>query len=216
MAVIPFYGSDNPTMFAIERAAMDRSGRVIDFLDTALPAGLVLDVGAGDGMTAERLTSDARRVVPLEPAAGMVRPDRNLPWVRGDAAAVPFADGCFTAAYSTWAYFFTRGWDPSPGIAELHRVVIPGGPLYIVDNAGNDEFTGLADEEIGADPEFWRSTGFTTSIIETEFVFDSLEDARTLLGFFFGEAGRAAARLRIEFRVAVFVGESHGPGTVPS
>ncbi len=56
MTVIPFYGADDPDMFAIERRAMDRDGLVIAALDAALPGGLVLDVGAGDGFSA--LTDD--------------------------------------------------------------------------------------------------------------------------------------------------------------
>ena len=53
MGVIPFYGADEPELFAIERRAMDRDGLVIDALHELLPPGLVLDVGAGDGFTAD-------------------------------------------------------------------------------------------------------------------------------------------------------------------
>jgi hypothetical protein len=47
VTVIPFYGADDPAMFAIERAAMDRDGLVVRALDELLPPGRVLDVGAG-------------------------------------------------------------------------------------------------------------------------------------------------------------------------
>jgi hypothetical protein len=53
--IIDFYGAHHPAMFALERKAMDPAGRVIDALDRRLPDnGLVLDVGAGDGLSAER------------------------------------------------------------------------------------------------------------------------------------------------------------------
>ncbi|HUR50352.1 MAG TPA: class I SAM-dependent methyltransferase [Acidimicrobiales bacterium] len=72
MGVIPFYGAQDRRLFDIERAAMDRPGRVIAALDELLPRhGVVLDVGAGDGFTAERLTTSERSVTALEPAAGM-------------------------------------------------------------------------------------------------------------------------------------------------
>jgi hypothetical protein len=58
-------------MFAIERAAMDRDGLVVRALDELLPRGRVLDVGAGDGFTAERLGAN-RRIVALEPNVGMI------------------------------------------------------------------------------------------------------------------------------------------------
>jgi len=71
VTVIPFYGADDPAMFTIERAAMDRDGLVEKALDEVLPGGRVLDVGAGDGFTAERLSA-SRRIVALEPSAGMI------------------------------------------------------------------------------------------------------------------------------------------------
>ena len=83
--VIPFYGAGDRRLFEIERRCMDRDGKVIAWLDELLPDGLVLDVGAGDGFTAERLARPGRSVVPLEPAAGMIARERRLPWVRGVA-----------------------------------------------------------------------------------------------------------------------------------
>jgi hypothetical protein len=67
VTVIPFYGADDPAMFAIERAAMDRDGLVVRALDGLLPRGRVLDVGAGDGFTAE----------PWAPTAGSSRSSRT-------------------------------------------------------------------------------------------------------------------------------------------
>ena len=90
--VIPFYGAGDRRLFEIERAAMDRPQRVVAAIDAVLPAdGVVLDIGAGDGFTAERLTRAARTVVPVEPASGMWRRERALPWVGASAVALPFA-----------------------------------------------------------------------------------------------------------------------------
>ncbi len=114
--VIPFYGATDPELFAIERASMDRAGKVIRFLDETLPeSGLALDVGAGDGFTAEALTTPSRTVVALEPSAGMIRAERPLRWCRGKAQALPFADASFEGAYATWAYFFLGHHDISAG-----------------------------------------------------------------------------------------------------
>lgn len=215
MAVIPFYGAEDPTMFALERRAMDRPGRVLQALDRRLPeSGVVLDVGAGDGFTAQKLASPGRSVVALEPAAGMIRPGRKLNWVRGEAEHLPMAAGSVDAAYATWAYFFTGlGWDPSPGIVELHRVVRSGGAILVVDNLGNDEFTDYVDEGEGhqADVARWRRFGFEVEEVETAFVFDNFDEAAALLGFFFGEPGRTKPKLQIAFRVGLFHATSRGP-----
>jgi SAM-dependent methyltransferase len=205
---MPFYGADDPEMFAIERRAMDRDGLVLAALDRLLPAGAVLDVGAGDGFTARRL-GVRRDITALEPAVGMIR-GGDLRWVRGEAEHLPFADGSFDAAYATWAYFFSRGWDPTPGIAELDRVAKPGGVLALVENLGGDAFSALTDDDISADPRFWAAQGFACTTIETSFRFDDLEEARTLLGFFFGERGRDGAAVEVGFRVGVFARPSRG------
>lgn len=202
-------------MFALERRAMDRPGHVVSALERRLPAeGLILDVGAGDGFTAQRLVHDRRRVIALEPAAGMVRPERALSWVRGEAEHLPFSDAAVDAAYATWAYFFTGGgWDPGPGLRELHRVVRPGGPLLIVDNLGDDGFLSYVKDGTGhrADLEIWNGFGFECEAIETVFAFDDLEEARTLLAFYFGESGRNDPKLEIGYRVGLFAGVSTGP-----
>src|SRR4051794_26035535 len=187
---------------------MDRDGLVIAALDRLLPSGRVLDVGAGDGFTAARLSR--REVVALEPSAAMIRPRPALRWVQGDAEHLPFRTGSFGGAYATWAYFFSRDWDPTPGIAELDRVVRSGGRLAIVDNLGGDAFAAMADADISADPAWWAARGFEIHTIETAFRFVNLDDARRLLGFFFGERGIEGAALEVPFRAALFTRSSLG------
>ena len=204
---IPFYGASDPELFAIERKAMDRPGRVREALDVRLPAsGLTLDVGAGDGFMARALSTDERSVVALEPAPGMHRQGRDYhPFVAGVAQELPFCDAAFDAAFSTWAYFFTgEGWDPSPGLREMNRVVRGGGPLLIVDNLGGDEFTALGGDGLCADLEQWKSLGFDCASVETEFSFTSHADALRLLRFYFGPAVPDNAPLSYSYRVGVF------------
>lgn len=209
MAVIPFYGSEHPELFTIERQAMDRPGRVIDRLDALLPHGLVADIGAGDGFTAARISRPDRKVLAVEPAIGMIDRNRNLWWVRADAEALPFPDGSLDAAYATWAYFFSRGFDPSPGLAELHRTVRRGGPIVIADNAGGDEFCSLSPHDISADLSFWERQGFRVEVVETVFQFETAAEADQLLCFYFG-ATDPLERTRLSYRVALAIGASDG------
>ncbi len=193
---------------------MDRRGLVVETLNNLLPErGRVLDIGAGDGYTARRVVTEERSVVALEPAAEMIRMTAGgrLAWVRGDAASLPFRDGTFGAAYATWAYFFSRNWDPTPGLKEAHRVVRQGGRIVVADNLGGDEFTAMAPGDITADRTKWKAWGFDCIELATSFEFESVEEARLLLGFYFGEPGIEAAGTEFSFRVGVFVGESAGP-----
>lgn len=203
--IISFYGSEHPRMFEIERRCMDRDGLVIRHLDREVPHGLVLDVGAGNGFTAVRLSSTARRVVPLEPDPGMI--DRIVPlmWVRGIAQSLPFVESTFDAAYATWAFFFEEMPGVDKGLDELNRVVKEGGRLIIVDNAGDDEFSRLAGKSMGGDPAWWRSRGFRATLIRTSYRFDSLEEANRLLKFYFGaNTARRNSSTEIEYRVVAY------------
>jgi len=203
VAVIPFYGVEQPGLFAIERQAMDRAGLVLAALDRILPAtGTVLDVGAGDGFTASRLQSVTRRLVCLEPAMSQSAAT-SLTWIRGAAPDVALQTNSVVAAYSTWAYFFPEFLDISAGLNDLNRVVKPGGPIVLVDNAGDDAFCAMAPQPIATAPSTWEALGFEVEVIETAFEFDSLADAERLLTFFFGD--RAEVALTVEFKVGVAV-----------
>jgi SAM-dependent methyltransferase len=210
-AVIGFYGSTDPRVFEIERRCMDRGGVIISFLDDGLPAGRVLDVGAGDGFTAERLSRPDRTVVAMEPDPGMVASSRPLVWASGVAQDIPFHDDAFDASYSTWA-FFLSGMSPEvllTGLSEVQRVVREGGPIIVIDNAGDDEFTKLSDRSVSGDPEWWTERGFRHTVLRTSFLFDSVEEARELMTYYFGEtAGKRVISTEIGFNVAAYTGTS--------
>ena len=80
----------------------------------------------------------------------------------------------------------------------------------IAENLGDDEFCALAPSDITADPTFWTRHGFTLEVVETEFSFETKEDALRLLTFYFGDVGPNPPT-RLTYRVGLFVSESRGP-----
>jgi SAM-dependent methyltransferase len=116
-------------MFALERRAMDYHGQVISFLDRTLPSGRILDIGAGNGFRAARLSRPDRIVLPMEPDPRMVDVAQPLIWAQGVAQDIPFHDGSFDGAYSTWAFFFDGIPTLEQGLREVRRVVRPGAQL---------------------------------------------------------------------------------------
>ena len=203
--LIPFYGGEHPHLFEIERRCMDRDGKVIRFLDQILPQGLVLDIGAGNGFTATRLIRPERFIIPLEPDARMIDHSQPLVWAKGVAQAIPFHDGTFDAAYATWAFFFDGIADIMQGLNDAQRVVKLNGLLVIVDNAGDDEFCALAPRNIASNRVWWKEQGFQETILHTSYRFDSLEEANTLLSFYFGEeVGKHNQKTEVEYDVVVY------------
>ena len=106
----------------------------------ALPPGLrVLDVGTGPGLlTRLLLEGGARRAVGCDGSLPMLQRASALAqaggaaleradWVVGDARQLPFADKAFDAALATNLLFLLS--NPAAGLAELVRVVSPGGTV---------------------------------------------------------------------------------------
>ncbi|WP_369134164.1 methyltransferase domain-containing protein [Modestobacter sp. I12A-02662] len=96
----------------------------------------VLDVACGTGIvarTAAERTGPSGRVVGLDLNEAMltvareVRPD--LEWRQGDAAALPFPDAFFDVALCQSGLMFVP--DPAAAVAELARVVRPGGRVAV-------------------------------------------------------------------------------------
>ena len=206
--IIPFYGGKYPRLFEIERRCMDRDGLVIRFLDLVLPRGKILDIGAGNGFTAAQLANDARTVVPFEPDSEMIDGDLAMPWVRGVAQDLPFQEASFNAAYATWAFFFSGLEQTDEGLKEARRVVVPGGPIVIIDNAGDDAFCSLSERDIASDSSWWEARGFERTVLNTAFRFDTVDEARELLTFYFGEAADTVSDTEIEYKVAAYVGSA--------
>jgi len=200
---IHFYGSDDLEMFKIERSAMDRKGLVIKWLDKMLPSGRILDIGAGNGFTAAKLIS-GRNITCVEPSDRL--PDLDLPvnWVKATAESLPFHDNFFDSVYSTWAYFLP-GINKDAGLIESSRVLKKEGSLFIIGNACDDELSSFSSEKSSWDKEWFENNGFTIHYIDTSFDFESLQDAKKLMEFYFGkDSMKGKIKKTYEYRVAVF------------
>ncbi|TVQ38022.1 MAG: ubiquinone/menaquinone biosynthesis methyltransferase [Geminicoccaceae bacterium] len=104
--------------------------------------GVVLDLAGGTGDVAARLRRRGLDVVNGDPSTAMLAVDRrrhgNQPAVALAAEALPFRDrslGAVTLAFGLRN--FTR---PEAGLAEVHRVLRPGGRLHLLEFSTPDRW----------------------------------------------------------------------------
>jgi SAM-dependent methyltransferase len=96
----------------------------------------VLEVGGGPGELAARIAAELGcEVVMLDLSPRMVdlARERGVDARVGDVQALPFDDGSFDCAVAAWMLFHVP--DLDGGLAELARVLRPGGRLVAVTNA---------------------------------------------------------------------------------
>ncbi len=187
---------DTPEVYEIENLASDRAG----VIDTAIAAlhplagATLLDIGCGTGFHLPRFAERAAHVLGVEPHAPLLRraADRlraqvsRARVVSGDAEALPLADDSIDVAHARWAYFLGAGCEP--GLAELERVVRPGGIACLVDNDATRSTFGrwFARAYPGYDPaavqRFWDRQGFTTERLTIHWTFDRREDLAAVVG----------------------------------
>lgn len=189
---------DSPQVYEIENRAVDRAGR-IDATLLALAGRVdwsgatVLDIGCGTGYFLPRFAETAARVVGVEPHAPLLPLARErtagLPHVEvhlATAQATGRPDGSVDVAHARWAYFFGPGCEP--GLAELARVVRPGGGAVVVDiDPSRSTFGGwfrsaYPSYDAAAVRRFWLRRGWTPTDVTLRWAFSSHEDFVAVLG----------------------------------
>lgn len=93
----------------------------------------VLDLAAGTGTSSAALAAAGARVVAADFSLGMMSEGRRrgapVPFVGADAQALPFQDDSFDAAVISFGLRNVQ--DPRRGLAEMARVVKPGGRVVV-------------------------------------------------------------------------------------
>ena len=130
-----FAAAYDPLMWPFERAAIGAWRCRL----AARAGGRVLEIGTGTGSQL-RWYGDGLEVVALEPDPEMaararrqvVRAAAHVRIVEGQAEALPFPDGSFDTAVATFCLCSVT--DPAAALAELHRVLVPGGRLLAIEH----------------------------------------------------------------------------------
>ncbi len=186
---------DTPEVYELENLASDRAGVIDAAIEALHPlrGTDLLDVGCGTGFHLPSFAARGARVVGVEPHRPLVQRAADRVRERGAAAQVvagsaeslPLADASVDVVHARWAYFFGPGCEP--GLAEVSRVLRPGGVACFVDNDATRSTFGawFARAYPGYDPvavqRFWDRQGFTTEALTIEWTFDRREDLEAVV-----------------------------------
>lgn len=155
--------------------------------DLALsPSDYLLEVGCGGGAFLQMALRSGCRAAGVDYSPDMIHVAREanraaiengrLEIVEANAASLPFANGVFTCAIMTGVLGFLP--DPVAGLAEMHRVLAPGGRIVILGSDPEMRGTPAAPEPMASRLRFYddaqleqlgRAAGFTrVSVVQRD------------------------------------------------
>jgi SAM-dependent methyltransferase len=184
----------SPQVYEIENRAVDRAGAITDLMQRLGPwAGRdVLDIGCGTGFHLPFFAETARSVTGIEPhpdlaaiARRRIRRLDDVHVLQASAASLPLPEASIDVMHARWAYFFGPGCEP--GLAELGRVMRPGGRAFVIDNDptrstfGSWFRRGYPDVDHVGTAQFWADQGWERHPVEMAWTFDSREDLEAVV-----------------------------------
>ena len=153
----------------------------------------LLDLGCGTGFHLPRFAETAARVIGVEPHPDLVRLAgrrtrglKRVDLLTGTAQAIPLPDASVDVVHARWAYFFGPG--AEPGLAEVARVLRPGGTALIVDNDASRSTFGAwfrhGYPQLDPAPvqeRWWDRQGFARQSIDMDWRFASRADLEAVV-----------------------------------
>jgi len=129
--IAPVYDAMNRVM----TVGLDRSWRRLAVEAVVQPGDRVLDACCGTGDLAIAAEREGGHVTGLDFSPAMLerarRKSTTIEWVEGDMLALPFEDASFDAA--TVGFGVRNVVDLEHGLAELARILVPGGRVGILE-----------------------------------------------------------------------------------
>jgi SAM-dependent methyltransferase len=181
-------------LYEIENQAFDPGGHVLTAMRARAPwAGrTLLDLGCGSGYWLPGYAEEAAEVIGVEPDPRLLplaaARDPRARVLHGSAEHLPLDGQSVDVVHARFAYFFSARCDA--GLAEVMRVLRPGGTLVVV---GNDlrsgDFAGLLRAAEGAlvpaggdaADAWWAARGADRTVVRSSWRFTSRADFEAVL-----------------------------------
>ena len=161
----------------------------------------IVELGAGTGRLTRLLAPLTKTLYAfdLSPAMLQVAQTQLLPQHHGQLAVaehrhIPLDDHVADVIISGWSYCYLvvshkETWEEElvAGLAEIKRVLRPGGTFIILETLGTGHETPFVYDSLADYFAYLENAGFQKTWIRTDFRFKSLAEASSSIGFFFGD-----------------------------
>jgi ubiquinone/menaquinone biosynthesis C-methylase UbiE len=182
----------------------DYRGNILPALNRIRPlAGLdVIELGAGTGRLTRLIAPVVTSVRAFDASLSMLQIAQvqlkrsglsNCHVATGDHRCLPVGSQVADVALAGWTVAQFLVWsepnwqsEAEQVLAEMRRVVRPGGTIIILETLGTGLATPQAPGKLIPYYSFLEQTGFSSTWIRTDLQFESVAEARALIGFFFG------------------------------
>jgi SAM-dependent methyltransferase len=184
----------NIELYEAENQALDPEGHVLAAMRARAPwsGRTLVDLGCGSGYWLSGYADEAAEVIGVEPDPRLLvlaaDRDPRARVLHGSAEHIPLPDQSVDVVHARFAYFFPPAGEA--GLAEVMRVLRPGGTLVVV---GNDlragEFAELVRAAQGAlvpaggkeTDAWWAARGADRSTVRSSWRFTSRADFEAVL-----------------------------------
>jgi ubiquinone/menaquinone biosynthesis C-methylase UbiE len=180
----------------------DDQGNLLKAIEAILPtAGLdIIDLGAGTGRLGRLLAPRARSLYAFDTSAHMLTLAAESFKATGldnwqvqvaDHRQIPVKDASADLVVSGWSFSYLSVWGDrsqlEAGWSEVERVLRPGGTVILIESLGTGNPAPVRLEHLSDYYVWLDQMGFASRQIPTDYRFESVAEARELVGFFFGE-----------------------------
>jgi SAM-dependent methyltransferase len=184
---------ERPAEYEIENRAVDPDGLVLAAMRKLAPwvDRTLVDLGCGSGYWLPGYADEAAAVIGIEPDPALVpmaaARDPRVTVLPGSAEHIPLQDASVDVVHARFAYF----WPPrcEAGLAEVRRVLRPGGALVVVDNDQRSgefadllaaaDYTSLGQADVT--DAWWAERGASRTVVLSRWEFTSRVDFETVL-----------------------------------
>jgi len=229
----PYPGAAHAAAYELLNQCTDPEHKVERVINGIAPwqGKIIVDIGAGSGFHSVRLAEEGAHVIGIEPDPRLRQqmfdrlkgfPDRKISLLAAGAENIPLCSDYADMAYARFAYFFGTSACLS-GLAEVMRVLKPGGNFFIVDvipewgtwgTVARKAYPSVFHPNYHADQSrFYASHGFATHRVETVFRAPDRETMKTVFQMDFPKAWEELLQdvrsLELSYGIAVFHQQKH-------